>query len=125
MFKPLAPKQMSHADLLRAINKNAGIINRAFKKAENNINLAFLDINEYPLHLTQLLINQIIVMYRNGRFETLPIGINGPAIKDFLGIRYPRITHWSAMPACGSRHHFARFPSDKAHYPKDKDIYEC
>lgn len=73
-------------------------VGRALLASENNINVAMVDIKEYSTDMTEECFNQILVEYSNGRFELLPQGVNGYNIKDYLGIRYPRIVRWGAMP---------------------------
>lgn len=99
-------------------------IREAIHSSENNIIFGLLDINEYPLELTEDCSNQIFIMYRTGRFEVLPRGVNGAAIRDYVGIAYHRIVGWTALPRPGAKGH-------PIHLPKQvlsgtaKDIYEC
>lgn len=73
------------------------------KNSKNNINFGLLENKEHPIDkLTERANNQLLIVFKNGRFEVLPSGISGNKIKDYLGIRFYRIRFWTAMPAAAS-----------------------
>ena len=69
-----------------------------FKEAKININLGFIPVTEHKLEETKHCGNQIMLRYKNGTFEILPLGINGRKIRAYIGIKYSRVTHWTALP---------------------------
>jgi len=96
----------------------------AMKATENNINCGMLDIREYDLLDTKHFINQIMVLYKNGRFDVLPYGILGTLIKDYLGIRYPKIRYWTVLPPPGSKKNPVAARNQISRYSPHKDILE-
>lgn len=124
--KPLNHIQLKSADLLLAVADNCRRIRERFKRSETKIILSFLDVKDNPLHETQMISNQIIVIYRSGRFEVLPQGINGYCMKDYLGVRYSRIKYWCVLPALGSKHNPAGSSSISGiMHSENRDVYEC
>jgi hypothetical protein len=84
------------------INKETEVLQQGWtrvakklRESKNNINLSFV---EGDVKDTIECENQILVQYKNGRFELLPHGVTGFQIKDYLGIRYFRIAKWTVMP---------------------------
>lgn len=69
-----------------------------FKAAKININLGFIPVTEHKLEETHFCANQIMLRYKNGTFEILPLGIVGRKIRPYIGIKYVRVTHWAALP---------------------------
>ena len=121
--EPLNHIKMSSKEFLEAVSRNCARIRRKIQDSENKIIFGMLDVKSNPLHETQGISNQLIILYKSGRFEVLPQNINGYNMKDYLGVRYNRITHWSVLPAPGS-------PSNPAtgiqiYYSPNKDVYEC
>jgi hypothetical protein len=100
-------------------------IREGIKESENNIIFGFLDIKEFPLEWTEECSNQILVVYRTGRFEVLPRGVNGGALRDYLGIAYHRITKWTVLPTPGSKDNPSRFIPVSGLSGTARDIYEC
>lgn len=72
--------------------------------------LSLININEIPLDKTFGILNQILVMYKNGIFDVLPQGVNGLNIRDYLGFKYSRIVFWTMLPLKSSPNHFNTFP---------------
>lgn len=66
------------------------------RNSENNIILPFIEGNKLDDTIESE--NQILVQYKNGRYELLPYGVTGFQVKDYLGIRYFRIARWTVMP---------------------------
>lgn len=119
---------MPYADNSNEIDRaNYLKIRHAIQDSKDNINFGLLNIIDYPLTLTERCNNQILLVYRNGRFEILPSGVVGARIKDYLGLRYHRIQRWTALPAAGSNDNPATgnhgTPQIMSH--KGRDIYEC
>lgn len=87
-----------------------------------NINLSFLDVNEFPVKESFALANQVIVVYKNCIYEVLPKGINGDKIKDYLGVKFSRIRFWAPLPIRGADNN--PIPIKKIlRITKAKDIY--
>jgi hypothetical protein len=100
-------------------------IRHAIKESENNIIFGFLDIKQYPLEWTEACSNQILLVSKSGRFELLPRGVNGGAIREYVGIAYSRITKWTILPTPTSKDHPSRYIQMSGLAGKQRDIYEC
>lgn len=103
--KPILTRYTSRKDINAQVQVNKRRIQKGMRECKNNFIFPFLNAKEYPLHETLLIGNQIMVVYKNGKFEVLPSRVNGMGIKDYLGIRYSRIVMWTPMPAVGSAVH--------------------
>lgn len=114
----------SYAEQTRILRENGRSIRSCFRESKNNINLAFLDAKHHNILDTSMLANQVVVLFRNGRFEVLPVGVNGLAIKDYLGVRFHRIAYWSAFPSIASDLNPIKQPGT-SRFKTDNDIYEC
>ena len=84
------------------------------------LTLSFIPISEIPITKTRRIINQIMVMYRNGVFEVLPTNVNGGNVAEYLGLKFSRVTHFCLMPMRGSPGHFTDFPANRR-MPFDKE----
>ena len=73
-------------------------IKKLIDASKDNINLSFVSVEECPIEWTDECVNQVVVRYRNKRCEILPARIHGPRIKEYLGVKYTRVTHWTVMP---------------------------
>lgn len=125
-FRKADPIRMTKAEERVWISENCDIINESLLASKNNFIFGFLDVEEHPLDFTYYIGNQIVVVYRGGSMEMLPIGVNGTAIKDFLGVRYGRIRYWGVMPDKYSDLNPCQFNSQKtkdALYLPYRDVY--
>lgn len=77
--------------------RNFRKIRKAIESSENNIIFQMVSVKDIPLNLANGCKNQIVIMYKTNRMEILPVGVDGTKIKDYLGVRYNRITHWSVL----------------------------
>lgn len=90
--------------------------------SEDVFELHFLNIKDHPLAITAECFNQVVVMYRNGKFEILPIKINGEHISTYLGVHYGRIEKWSLMPAATLVNNSTKI---NGYNTSDRDVYQC
>lgn len=65
---------------------------------DNIISWKWIPFESFPIEATDDCTNQIAVKYKNGEIEVLPLSIHGPQIRDYLQIKYFRITHWGILP---------------------------
>ena len=100
--KPILTKYTSRADVNARVQVNKKRIQKGMRECKNNLIFPMMDVKEYPLHETLNMSNQIMVLYKTGRFEVLPAKINGLTIRDYLGIRFHRIVMWTPMPVPGT-----------------------
>ena len=99
-FKPIAGEEQ-----LKIAAENCRKLSADIRKSNIIFGIQFLKIKDHPLKLTDKLLNQIMVVYRTGKFEVLPSGLNGERIKDYLGVQYARIVLWAALPLSGHKLH--------------------
>ena len=100
---------------------NAARIHKATQESNLFFNLKFLDAKKHDITETMQCRNQVLVVYKNGRFEILPTTIHGQVIKDYLGVQFSRIKYWTVLPTPGHRLH----PCKKCTGPRSAfDIYE-
>ncbi len=96
-------------------------IREASEEAPLFFNLKFLDAKKHDITETMGCRNQLLVVYKAGRFEVLPVGVNGQVIKDHLGIQFGRIRFWAALPTPSHRlHPIKNCPGPRSEF----DIYE-
>jgi hypothetical protein len=117
----MAKKYLSAEELEILWRENGARISQAIKDSNSEFNLKFLDAKKHDITQTMSHRNQILVVYKNGRFEVLPTSINGQIIKDYLGVQFTRIKMWAAFPTPGHTLH----PISSATGPRSAfDIYE-
>lgn len=81
-------------------------LRKKFSEAKININVAFVSVDEESLIKSLEIGNQIIVIYKNGVFDALPLRINGiKKIKEWLGIRIHKIKYWGVLPTSNNPIH--------------------
>lgn len=97
-------------------------MSNALKESKININLSFIPISQFNLKDTQGVLNQIVVVYKNGLFEILPRGMVGYRVKEYLGVNFNRVAFWGMLPLRGTEEN--PLPIRGARGPKQgKDIY--
>jgi hypothetical protein len=81
-------REILRKNIILSTNKlELGFIKQDFKIPEQDV-----------VDQTQVTQNQIMVVFKNGRYEVLPRGITGYRIVSYLGPRYRRIIEWTVMP---------------------------
>lgn len=88
---------------------------KQFATEKININLFFKPYTKGDLFGSEGVVNQILVLFDNGKFELLPQGIVGRHADEYLGYKLKRVTHWSPMPSkysVDNPNNSARIPID-------------
>lgn len=101
---------------------NRDILAQALRDGKNNINLTFLPQKDYNVLMTEELLNQVMVVYRNGRFEILPVGVTGARVREYLGVWFSRIKCWTLLPIGGHEKNPVKSPAYGVR--SERDVYE-
>ena len=93
--------------------------------SKHNIMLGFVDITKHPIEQSNGCLNQVVVCYDSGRFDILPLSVNGTEIKKYLGYKFLKIRYWSALPSYASEKNPCGNKKKALKDSLQRDIYEC
>ena len=79
---------------------------RKLKESPHEIKLKFINIDNSTSGLDKSY-HQMIVVFKNGRMQILPVGINTKSqLRTHLGIRMSKVIYFAILPMPGTKAHF-------------------
>lgn len=92
-------------DIKAFLRKRCLEIADSFTEGEININFPIREYIPGEMIGVDSMVNQAIIIYKNGRFEVLPVGVLGTQANEYLGYKLRQIAYWGILPSVYSNEH--------------------